>query len=129
MRRTTKEDFVKKHIDAYLKGKNDEERESFLAKPMDRIYGTLQAWKRRAVTKAARETVGVDEIISEIKCATLHIGNLKEMNDKEEKKLRKELEALRVSLENFEEIRKANRINALKKEQERIARQIEELEK
>ena len=121
------EEVVKKYQESYLEGKSQEERDKFFAKDIKRQYGNIQAWRRRFVTKAQREVVPIENILNEIKCANLHVGNLKEISDKEYDKLKKEVAKLQEVVDNFNEIHRQHQIEALLRKRDEIDNQIDKL--
>lgn len=123
------EEVVKKYQEAYLEGKSETERQEFYKKDIKRQYGNIQAWRRRLRLKNMSETVDPAEIIMTLQCEVQHIKNLRDMSDKEMKKILREIENLRVVVEDFDRIRRENKLKALKKQQLELQRMISELEK
>ncbi|MDE7381185.1 MAG: hypothetical protein K2N03_03535 [Muribaculaceae bacterium] len=122
-----REEFVARHIEEYLEGKDDDYRRSFLSKPLDRQYGTLQTWKRRKLSKEAKEVADIEEIIYNLKCCALKISNLPELNEKNEARLLKSIDSVKNTIEGYKETVRQRKLKELKDLRSKLDKEISEL--
>lgn len=124
-----REEFIGKYIEEYLEGRDEVYRNSFLAKPVDRQYGTLQTWKRRKLNKAAKDCVNIEDIIDNLKCVGLQISNLPELSEKDENRLFKTLDNIKEAISGFKEVMRKRKLKELQELRSRLDKEISELQK
>lgn len=137
-----KTDTIAFYRDAYLEGKSDEERRMFDEKGIDKQYGCIMAWKRRArlaaqgksESKSTFEPVTVSSILALLKKAKEDIAILEKLNDAERGKLQDAISGVKDEVDNFDRYRLVKLVEMLEskreeinKEEEKLRRQIEEL--
>lgn len=123
-----REEFVEKFLEEFLDGKDDDYREDFLSRPLDRQYGTIQTWRRRRMAKIAKEDVSAIDIIDTVKCAAAQINNLQAISPKEMEKLNKAIDTFKENLDNFENIVRQRRLRELQQMREQLEKEISQLE-
>ncbi len=123
-----KEEFVAQYIEEYLEGKDESYKNSFRDKPIDRQYGTIQTWKRRKLSKVAKDNVSTDEIVDDLKCIAARISNLPEMTLKDENRLLKAIASVTETINGYKEMARQRKLKELQELRLRIDQQISDLQ-
>lgn len=124
-----KVDTVALYREAFLEGKDNEAREKFDAKDLDRQYIAIMNWKRRQKALAeVNDANSAASLIASLKGIKKSIATLPEISSKEADKIISTLNAIGDDVKNFEAIRKSRRLAELKSQRFSLEREIRMLE-
>ncbi len=117
-----KEETIKMYQDAYLSGKSEDARQSFLAKSPARQYSCIMAWRHR-MRHSNRTTEG-SEVIAHLRVARKRLSGANDINEQELRTIDAELDALRDGLSVFRANRRAREIEELEQKQSLIMERL-----
>lgn len=123
-----KEDSVKQYLDAYLEGKSENVCQNFLAKPLDKQYAAIMAWRYRRMKKDQNDSDSVaTEIVELLKTARKRLSYTPEMSDDEIKGINREMKLFDNAMNDYLINRKQKLIAELEKQQLEISRRLDTL--
>ena len=123
--------------DAFLAGKDAEAIEKFDAKDLEKQYISVMNWKRRQKllkegAQKAESTIA--DVVNNIKKAHKNLHGLADLSEKDKNKLYAAVKDFTDAVENFDKMKKQQKITDLENEQNKLeqmkndlARKIEEL--
>ena len=127
----TRKETVAAYAEEFLKGRSEEARAKFFAKSLDKQYQSVMSFRRRQTLKnqgANAAGVAVGDVVRYLRQAHNMIQQIDVLTDKGSEKIRTELENLKETINNFEQIKTRQEIEKLKKEIETKNKLKEELE-
>ncbi len=121
-----KAETVEKYIDQYLQDKKPEAAEKFRQKDINKQYATIMGWRRK-LRQLEVTPKSADEILSRLKQLQELIYNLSEISTEDSKRIELQITALRSVFEECMERQKLRTIQELERQQQEIARRLQEL--
>jgi hypothetical protein len=115
----TRKETVAAYAEEFLKGRSEEARAKFFAKSLDKQYQSVMSFRRRQTLKnqgANAAGVAVGDVVRYLRQAHNMIQQIDVLTDKGSEKIRTELENLKETINNFEQIKTRQEIEKLNKE-------------
>lgn len=123
---TKKEETIEKYLDEFLKNRSEEQKSEFLSRSTDRQYASIMAWKHRQYG-ARKEMQDVESLIDGLRTVRKTIPLLTDMDDKDLKRLRKEIASLESAVTVYETQQREREIRELEAQQRELERRLAEL--
>lgn len=121
-----REDTIKKYIDAFLKGRSEEKKNKFKAKPLNLQYASIMQW-RRNIAKRENTPKSTKEILDTLRKANSLIENSPSIEDEYRQAIEMELDSIRHTLDDYCEKQRQRRIDELEARQRDINAQLQQL--
>ncbi|MDE5923940.1 MAG: hypothetical protein K2G75_01325 [Muribaculaceae bacterium] len=131
-----KEDTVKMYANEFLEGKSEKKVADFWAKPLDKQYSSIMAWKyrhnhhaenptRRKRNAAAGLTAG--DVLRHMRALPELIGMISQMADRDFDAMYAALDEARNAVSNYHATRQARLVAELEEQRDAIQRRIDAL--
>ncbi len=117
-----KEETIKMYLDAYLEGKSDMARQSFMAKSAAKQYSCIMAWRHRM--RHSNRTTDGSEILDHLKVVRKRVTGAVDINEQELRTIETELAAIRDGVNVFRANQKAREIQELEQKQAQIMERL-----
>lgn len=127
----TRKETVAAYAEEFLKGRSEEARAKFFAKSLDKQYQSVMSFRRRQTLKNQAANAGgvaVGDVVRYLRQAHNMIQQIDVLSEKGSEKIRTELENLKETINNFEQIKTRQEIEKLEKEIESRNKLKEELQ-
>lgn len=122
-----REETIRLHLEQYLEGKSEEEREAFLAKDLNRQYSAIMAWKRRAGLKKAAEGITAADLLKHIRSITRLIPLATSLTPRQVTEITEALDEAREMIGNYERDRARRELQELERQQKDLQSRIDML--
>ncbi len=123
-----REETIAKHLEAYLEGKSDQQREAFLRKDINKQYSAIMAWKRRnGLKKATDGGISAADVMKHIKGLQCLIPMVATMTRQQIDSMLAEVEKVKDLLNGFEAERARREIEDLERRKRELDEKIAQL--
>lgn len=123
---TKKVETIEKYIDEFLKNRSEEQKIEFLSRSVDRQYASIMAWKHRQYGSKS-DMQDIEGLIDGLRSVRKTIPVVLDMNEKDLKRLRREVAALESAITTYEQQQREREIKELEAQQRELERRLAEL--
>lgn len=123
-----KSETISIYKEAYLEGKDENERRRFEERDEARQYAAIMSWKRRQDIASADKEASPNGVMEAIKKARRLLLALNELSPKDGARLSAATAELKEDIDKFDIILKGRRLRELRSQRESLDKEIEQLE-
>lgn len=120
---TKKEETIEKYKEEFLGNRSEEARREFLSRSIDRQYASIMAWKHRQYS-ADKGMHDVESLIDGLRVVRKSLPLVENIDEKDLKKLRKELGLVEVAIAAYEKQQRVKEIKELEQQQKELVKRL-----